>query len=161
MRKFLFLLFIGLSNSYAQSTKESLDYINTKQEVLKFKNNDGDIYQYAVNIKDTLGVKDIVVVQYAAIAGLIIRKDYFACNIKDISAVETSFDEIGRTQIKLFSQSPGFFKWDILNKKESFVSIIDITLSKNVDSAQLNSLIKAYKHLILINGGQDLKKEKF
>jgi|688.fasta_scaffold1031119_2 hypothetical protein len=158
--KLIILFFTSVQFTYGQSAKETLDYINFKQEAFKFKNNEGDIFQYAINITDTLGRKSIVIAQIASIAGLIVRKDYLASPINKIVAVEASNDEIGRPQIKIFADNPGFYKWDLLNNTETFDSIIEITLSKNTDTEQMKTLVNAYGHLIYVNGGKDLK-DKF
>jgi hypothetical protein len=156
----IIILFSTIGITYGQNAIETLDFINFKQEAYKFKNNEGDIFQYAINISDTLGKKSIVVAQIESIAGLIVRKNYFATPVNKIVAVEASNDEIGRPQILIFGEAPGFYQWDILNNKETFDSIIEITLSKSTDSGQMKTLVNAYRHLIYVNGGRDLK-EKF
>jgi hypothetical protein len=146
---------------FGQTKDETLEYINTKQEVYKHKNNSGDIYQYAVTIKDTNGVKSIVIVEIAAVSGTIIRKDYYVTDVKYIIAIESTLDEIGRKQIKIFAKDPGFYKMNLLDNEESFEKYVALTFSKNVEAEQLKSLIKSYKHLVKLLGGKDLSTEKF
>lgn len=146
---------------FGQTKDETLEYINTKQEVYKHKNNSGDIYQYAVTIKENNGVKSLVIVEIAAVSGTIITKDYYVADVKNISAVESTLDEIGRKQIKIFAKDPGFYKMNLLDDEESYEKYVALTFSKNVDAEQLKSLIKSYKHLVKLLGGKDLSAEKF
>jgi hypothetical protein len=163
LTKYLLLILVSMTtiSVIGQTKDETLDYINTKQEVYKHKNNYGDIYQYAINISDSNGVKSIVIVEIAAIAGTIIRQDYYFTDVKNITAVEFSLDEIGRKQIKIFTKGLGFTKLNLLDNEESYETIVELTFSSNTESEQIKSLIKSYKHLIKLMGGKDLSIEKF
>lgn len=160
----LFLIFLSsiiTFNSFGQSRDETLDYINTKQDVYKHKNNAGDIFQYAINTSNANGASNLIIVEIASVAGTIVTKDYYIVDIKNITAVEYALDEIGRKQIKIFAKSPGFVKQDLLNNVESYETLISLTFSIKTESEQIKSLIKSYKHLIKLLGGKDLSKEMF
>jgi hypothetical protein len=70
-------------------------------------------------------------------------------------------DEIGRQQIKIFAKSPGFTKYNLLDKENSSETILELTFSKNTNSEQIKSLMKSYKYLIKLLGGKDLTIEQF
>lgn len=157
----IILLLTITIETFGQTKDETLDYINTKQEVYEHKNNNGDFYKYIVAIRDTNGVKDLLIFEFAAISGTVIRKDYYFADIKSITAVESTLDEIGRKQIKFFVKSPGFLKLNLLYNEESYDTTIELTFSKNTEPEQIKSLIKSYKHLVKLLGGKDLSTEKF
>jgi hypothetical protein len=159
----LLILFIALMVRFyaiSQSQEETLDYINTKQEVYKQKNYD-NIYQYAIGLKESDGVKSIVIIEIVSLSGTILRKDSYIGDVKNIIAVESSLDEIGRKQIKIFSKDPGFIKLNILDSEQSNETLVELTFSKETDSEQIKSLIKSYKHLVKLSGGKDLSIDKF
>ncbi len=159
----LILISIGLSiNFYSQTLDETLDYINSKQEVYKHKNNDGDEYNYLVDVNDIDGVKSLYIIEYAAIAGTTIKKNVFTSDVKNITAIEYTVDEIGRKQIIIFAKSPGFYKMDILKNNDiSYKLFVDLKFLKTTEPEQIKKLIKSYIYLVKILGGKDLSIEKF
>jgi hypothetical protein len=161
---FVFILISTISiNAKSQSIEESLDYINTKQEIYKHINNYGDLFKYLVDIQNIDGINHLVVVDFQAISEVTIKKARYSTNIKNITAIEYNTDEIGRLQIKIFAKHPGFLRLDFLDSQvaDSYDRVIEIVFSKNTNIEQVKSLIKAYKHLVKLLGGADLSVDKF
>lgn len=156
----LFAVLIVRLNALSQSQEETLEYINTKQEVYKQKNYD-NIYQYAIALRESDGVKSMVIIEIVSLSGTILRKDSYIGDVKNIIAVESTLDEIGRKQIKIFSKDPGFLKMNLLDYEQSNETLVELTFSKETGIEQIKSLIMSYKHLIKLSGGKDLSKDKF
>ena len=161
--KLILLTIVFLTSIFAigQTKEETIEYINTKHEVYQHKNSYGDMYRYSALIRDTNGVKSLVIFEFAAVAGTVTNKDYYHTDIKNITAIESTVDEIGRKQIKIFAKSPGFEKLDLIDEIVSYDTIIEMTFSINTEPDQIKSLIKSYKHLVKLLGGKDLSSEKF
>lgn len=162
-QKLLFLIVIVFTSNYSigQTKEETLEYINTKQEVYQHKNSNGDLFAYITLVRDTNGVKQLVLFELAALSGDIYNKDYYYTDIKNITAIEYATDEIGRKQIKVFAKSPGFEKLDLLFEEVSYDTVVEMTFSASTEPDQIKSLIKSYKHLVKLQGGKDLTIEKF
>lgn len=160
--KYFLMIFVSLStiSSIGQTKEETLEYINTKQEVYKYKTNYA-IYQYSINVTETNGIHQLVIVEIAAIKGTIIKKNYYHTDIKNLTAIESSLDELGRKQIKFFTKELGFTKLNLLDNEEVKETIVELIFSSNTETEQIKSLIKSYKHLVKLLGGKDLSIEKF
>lgn len=165
MRTIIFVLsvlYIGSNIGWSQSREETLEYLETKLDVYKIKNNYGDLFMYGIGVKDKENGPgtNFIIFEQVAIADVKTRSNYYYSDIKNVTAIERDISEIGRNQIKIYA-SPDFTKLNFLDEKEDKVRVVTIELEKNISEENMKSLIKAFKHLVKISGGRDLSIEKF